>query len=618
MAAPSTENQSNATLVKRLLVLSWQYRRQCIAVLSYQVILLAMGLTGLRLSGVAIDVIQHSLQPGAKEPQFPLGLVPPAEWSTMHVVLIIGVAILVMAAVRAGLNYLYALVIGRLVNLEIVPSLRAQVYDKMQRLSFRFFDANASGSIINRVTSDVQNLRSFVDGVLIQSVIMVLSLGVYLVYMLSKNVTLTFACLVFTPLTWTATTIFSRIVRPEYRRNRELIDEMVLGFSEGIQGMQVTKGFGREAQELEKFKQRTQAVRVQQQRAFWKVSFYSPAVDLLGQANLMILLGYGGWLVIQKALTLGDLLVFATLLQQFSSQVNNMANIVNTIQQSLVGARRVFEVLDTPIEIKSSHDAVRPNKVRGAVRFEQVDFGYREGDRVLEGIDFEVQPGQCVAIVGATGSGKSTLLSLIPRFYDPSAGRVLVDGVDLKNMDVDLLRRNIGLVFQESFLFSNSVAANIAFGNPGATREQIEQAAKVAAAHQFIMDLPKGYDTVLSESGSNLSGGQRQRLAIARAVLLEPSVLLLDDPTAAIDPETEHEILAAMDAAVAGRTTFVVAHRLSTLRRADFILVLEDGKIVQRGTHEELMRSGGHYLKAAELQIADKESLQLLEQYGSP
>jgi ATP-binding cassette subfamily B protein len=616
MTAPSTDNQSNATLVKRLLLLSWQYRRQCIAVLSYQVVLLAMGLTGLRLSGVAIDVIQHALQPNAATPKFPLGARPPAEWSTLQVVAVIGLVILTMAAVRGLLNYFYAVSVGRLVNLEIVPSLRAQVYDKMQRLSFRFFDANASGSIINRVTGDVQNLRSFVDGVLIQSVIMVLSLGVYLVYMLSKNVPLTFACLVSTPITWGVTTVFSRIVRPEYRKNRELVDEMVLGLSEGIQGIQVTKGFGREKEEYERFTKRTQAVRVQQQRVFWRVSVYSPSIDILGQANLMVLLGYGGWLVTQRALTLGDLMVFATLLQQFSSQVNNMAGIVNTIQQSLIGARRVFEVLDTPIEISNPAAPLGPPRVAGSVRFEKVDFGYRAGEPVLQGIDFEVRCGQCVAIVGATGSGKSTLLSLIPRFYDPASGRVLIDGIDAKNFEVDALRRSIGVVFQESFLFSNTVAANISFGNPNATREQIERAAKIASAHQFILELPKGYDTVLSEAGSNLSGGQRQRLAIARAVLLEPSILLLDDPTAAIDPETEHEILEAMDTAIAGRTTFVVAHRLSTLRRADFIIVLEDGQIVECGTHDELMRSGGHYLKAAELQTADKESLQLLEQYG--
>ncbi|HYD82891.1 MAG TPA: ATP-binding cassette domain-containing protein, partial [Opitutus sp.] len=222
-----------------------------------------------------------------------------------------------------------------------------------------------------------------------------------------------------------------------------------------------------------------------------------------------------------------------------------------------------------------------------------------------------VKPGQCVAILGATGAGKSVLMSLIPRFYDPTSGSVLLDGIDARRLHLDDLRRNIGLVFQESFLFSNTIAANIAFGHPDATPAQIEKAARIAAAHDFITALPKGYDTILGESGSTLSGGQRQRLAIARAVLLEPAILLLDDPTAAIDSETEHEIFEALDRAIAGRTTFIVAHRLSTLRRADFIIVMENGRIVQRGTHQELMRVPGPYLRVARLQLVDARDLQV-------
>ena len=218
-------------------------------------------------------------------------------------------------------------------------------------------------------------------------------------------------------------------------------------------------------------------------------------------------------------------------------------------------------------------------------------------------------PGQCVAILGATGAGKSALMSLIPRFYDPTAGRVLVDGLDVRDLDLDDLRRNIGLVFQESFLFSHTVAANIAFGHPQATKDQIEKAARIAAAHDFILQLAHGYDTVLGESGMTLSGGQRQRLALARAILLEPAILLLDDPTDAVDSQTEHEIFAALDRAMAGRTTFIVAHRLSTLRRADFIIVMDDGRIVQRGTHKELMQVPGPYLHVASLQLVDAREL---------
>ncbi|MEO6994318.1 MAG: ATP-binding cassette domain-containing protein, partial [Lacunisphaera sp.] len=285
---------------------------------------------------------------------------------------------------------------------------------------------------------------------------------------------------------------------------------------------------------------------------------------------------------------------------------------VNSVQQSLIGARRVFEILDAPVEVKTPPDAIRCKRLNGSVEFENVSFAYHGADAVVRDINLAVKPGQCVAILGATGAGKSVLMSLIPRFFDPTNGRVLVDGHDARRLNLEDLRRNIGSVFQESFLFSNTIAANIAFGHPEATREQVEKAAHIAAAHDFISQLPEGYETVLGESGNSLSGGQRQRLAIARAVLLEPAILLLDDPTAAIDSETEHEIFEALDRAIAGRTTFIVAHRLSTLRRADFIIVMEEGRIVQRGTHEELMRMPGPYLRVANLQLVDARDLQLL------
>jgi len=299
-------------------------------------------------------------------------------------------------------------------------------------------------------------------------------------------------------------------------------------------------------------------------------------------------------------------------LEQFSGQVNQVAALANSVQQSLIGARRVFEILDAPIEVQSAPNAIRRPRLEGAVRFENVSFAYAGSVEVVRSIDLDVKPGQCVAILGATGAGKSVLMSLIPRFFDVTSGRVTIDGIDVRQLNLDDLRRNIGLVFQESFLFSNTVAANIAFGHPEATRAQVEKAARIAAAHDFILELPKGYDTVLGESGMSLSGGQRQRLAIARAVLLEPSILLLDDPTAAIDSQTEHEIFEALDNAISGRTTFIVAHRLSTLRRADFIIVMENGRIVQTGTHEKLMREQGPYLRVADLQLVDSRDLQVL------
>jgi ABC-type multidrug transport system fused ATPase/permease subunit len=599
--------------LRRLLALSWQYRRECLTVFAFQVVLLGLGISGLGFSGVAIDVTRAALQPGTPGPHWPLGIAPPASWLPRQTLIAISLLVLGMAATRGVLNYSYSIAVGELIHLKLVPELRRRVFDKLQRLSFRFFDENASGSIINRVTGDVQSVRSFVDGVLLQGAIMILSLVVYVAYMARTHVTLTLACLFLTPLLWIATSVFARWARAAYDKNRDLVDDMVLAMSEGIHGIQVTKVFGRETFEYQRFLDKNRAVRDQQQRIFINVSRFSPAVQFITELNIGILLFYGGWLVAHHTMTLGDLIVFAGLLQQFSSQVASMAGIINTLQQSLIGARRVFEVLDAPLGVETPAVPVTRSEIKGQIRLEGVGFRYGpNAPEALSGIDLEVAAGQCVAIVGVTGAGKSTLLELIPRFHDPTAGRVFVDGVDVRELDLDFLRRNIGLVFQESLLFKSSVAENIAFGHPGATRDQIERAAKIAGAHSFIVEMEQGYDTVLAEGAVNLSGGQRQRLAIARALLVEPPILLLDDPTTAIDPETEHEVLEAMSSATVGRTTLVVANRLATLRRADRIVVLQGGRVVERGTHEELMQHRGIYYTAAALQAADRESVALL------
>jgi ATP-binding cassette subfamily B protein len=404
---------------------------------------------------------------------------------------------------------------------------------------------------------------------------------------------------------WLVTVVFSRLVRPMYDRNRELVDRVILRLAESIQGVQVIKGFGRESEEIARFGRDNRQVKDQQQGIFWRVSLFVPTIGYMTQINLVVLLAYGGWLVTQKQLPLGSgLFFFAGVLQLFSSQVANLTNIANSVQQSLSGARRVFEILDAPVAIRSPANPVRLPRAKGNIVLENVWFEYKPCHPVLRDVSFAVEPGQRVAILGATGAGKSTLLSLLARFYDPTRGRITLDGIDLKELHLDDLRRNLGIVFQESFLFSNTVAANIAFGHPEATLAQVKRAARIAAANEFIEVLPDQYDTVLGEGGLDLSGGQRQRLAIARAVLLDPAILLLDDPAAAIDPHTEHEILDAMQRAMLGRTTFVVAHRLSTLRQCDLVIVLDQGQIAQIGTHEELMQQSGHYRQAAESQFA--------------
>lgn len=600
------ERYSTANLVRRLLALAWKFRRDCLLSLLLNLSLLLLSLAGLQLLGVVIDVIRYALDPVQQAPLYPFGWHPPAGWPALRIVTVLAVAIMVQAVLRAGVTYAYNMVTARLTQGEIVPELRAQIYAKLQRLSFSFFDEHGSNSIFNRVTGDVQNTRLFVDGVLLQGTNLVLTLAIYAIFMWRIQPSLTAACLcVSLPLAWLAQ-FYSARLRPGYLRNRELTDNMILFFSESVRGMQTVKGFAAEAHQVRRFEAASDEVSAQQRRIFWNLSIFTPATQILSQMSLVILFAYGGWLYVQGRIPLGSgLVVFAGLLQQFTAQVANVSTIANSVQQSLAAARRVFEVMDTPVEVQSRPDALAPGKISGRITFEKVSFGYLPGEPVLREVSFESRPGQIIGIFGMTGSGKSSLLSLIPRFYDPQAGRILVDGKDLRDLDLDAYRRQIGMVYQESFLFSNTVAANIAFGHPHATMEQIERAARVASAHDFIAALPHGYDTVLGEAGVDLSGGQRQRLALARALLLQPPVLILDDPTASVDARTENEIVSALREAMAGRTTFVVSGRLSLLRRADLILVLEEGRLIQSGTHEQLVHCPGPYHETALLQIMD-------------
>ena len=613
MAVPLPNPNSNndpryasAELTRRLLALAWRFRADCLWSQALSLALLLLGIAGLRWLGVGIDVIRHARNPAVPPPDYPFGWHPPAGWPPLRIVTALALAIVGLAVLRAVFTYAYNMITARLTQGEIVPALRAEIYAKLQRLSFSFFDTHGSNSIFNRVTGDVQNTRLFVDGVLLQGTNLVLTLAIYAFFMWRIQPALTVACLSVTlPLAWLAH-FYSARLRPGYLKNRELTDDMILLFSETIRGMQTVKGFAAEPHQVRRFEEANERVSAQQQRIFWDLSIFTPGTQILSQLSLVILFAFGGWLYVQGKIPLGGgMVVFAGLLQQFTAQVANISTIANSVQQSLAAARRVFEVLDMPVAVASRPNALAPGRLTGRIAFENVSFGYAPEQPVLANLSFAAEPGQVIGIFGMTGSGKSSLLSLLPRFYDPDAGRILVDGRDLRDLDLDAYRRQIGIVYQESFLFSNTVAANIAFGHPQATMAEIERAARIASAHEFILALPQGYETVLGESGVDLSGGQRQRLALARALILQPPILILDDPTASVDARTENEIVGALREAMTGRTTFVVSSRLNLLRRADQILVLADGRLTQRGTHEELVARPGPYHDTAALQIMD-------------
>src|SRR5580658_10454270 len=414
MPAPPPSIQSSreyptGELVRRLLALAWRYRGDFLLSLGLSVVLLVLGLIGLQLLGVVIDVIRHALDPGLQAPHYPFGWTPPAQWSALQIVTALSLAIVGQALLRAVLTYCYNMTTARLTQGEIVPDLRDQLYARLQRLSFHFFDVHGSSSIFNRVTGDVQNTRLFVDGVLLQGVNMLLTLGAYGVFMWRIHPALAVACLWVAAPLWWVTNYYSQRLRPAYLRNRELSDELVQLFTESVRGMQTIKGFAAEGPQMRRFAEANGRVSSQQRRIFLDLSIFTPITQLLSQISLVILFAYGGWLFLKGEIPLGSgLVVFAGLLQQFNAQVANISTIANSVQQSLAAARRVFEVLDMPLGVESKPNAIIPKKLTGRIAFDKVTFGYAPENPVLHEVSFEAKPGQVVGIFGMTGSGKST------------------------------------------------------------------------------------------------------------------------------------------------------------------------------------------------------------------
>jgi ATP-binding cassette subfamily B protein len=492
----------------------------------------------------------------------------------------------------------------------VATDLRAGLYEHMLTLSFSYFDTAQSGQLMSRATEDVNSIRRFLQFSLRMAVYSMGMLVIISIILLREHVTLALISLSLIPVLAITAVRFGRNIRPMYSRVQQQFGEMSSVMQENLAGTRVVRTFAREDSEVEKFDDSLRLLFDRQMEAirYWTRTF--PVMGFLQGASLAAILWYGGRLVLRDEISVGTLVAFNLYLALLAMPVRNLGWIVSSVARASASGERIFEVIDTRPAVRESDRATTPGEIRGTVRFENVALTYLHAAQpALHEVNLHAGPDDIVALIGPTGSGKSSTVGLIARFYDVTSGRVTVDGRDVREWPLADLRRTVGVVMQETFLFSSSVRDNIAFGAPNATQEQIEHAARIARAHDFISDLPDGYDTVLGERGVSLSGGQRQRVAIARALCANPRILILDDATSSVDTETEHEIQQALRGAMVGRTTFVIAQRLTTLKDASEILVFDAGRIVERGTHFELLRLGGAYARIYELQLKDQEEL---------
>lgn len=491
---------------------------------------------------------------------------------------------------------------------KVIYDVRNRLYQHLQTLSFSFFDQNRTGELMSRMTSDVATLERAMGMGFINLFSAALTIIYTLALLFSKNWRLTLMSLIFMPFLIWSVTQFAVKVRPTFRMVRDQMGIFSAAMQESITGVRIVKAFAQEDYEIEKFLKENQNYYDKNLISVRLEAFYSPLMSFISNMGTVFLIWYGGRQVINGSITLGEWTVFNTLLAQLIQPVRQFGMLISMVQRAVASGQRIFEVLDTQSDVADAPGAISLPPLEGHVVMDHVFFSYDNRTYVLEDLCLEALPGQTIAILGSTGSGKSSVINLVPRFYDPQKGTVRIDGHNLKDVTIDSLRRQVGIVLQETFLFNDSLRNNIAYGKPDATLEDIISAAEAARIHEFIQTLPDGYDTVVGERGVGLSGGQKQRMAIARALLMEAKVLILDESTSSVDTETEHAIQQAFAKLTENCTTFIIAQRLSTIRNADKIVVLDKGRIVQEGSHDELiLDTNGIYHQIYEMQLRPQE-----------